>query len=152
MLYYVHLLLFLVGAFPPLFKHIFFSAISFSRTFSFTIRPTIFLELGFVFSGTQWNRALFIHGFYIVPASINRKTIHLPLTLRRHSLNMNKLTLSIHRKKLSKTPSFHLKILVQVLLGHGSRSPKMEEKLCSQFCHFIQRCSFPWLLNLDNRI
>ena len=78
MLQYVHLLLFVVGAFPPLFKHVFFSAISFSRTFSFKIRLTIYLELGFVFSGTQWATILFIHGFYIGPASINKKTIHLP--------------------------------------------------------------------------
>lgn len=66
----------------------------------------IYLELGFVFSGTQWSKTLFIHGFYIVPASINKKTIHLPLALRRHSLNMNKLTLSIHRKNSQRPQVF----------------------------------------------
>lgn len=89
-----------------LFKHIFFSAISFSRTFSFTIRPTIYLELGFVFSGTQWSRILFIQGFYIVPVSINKKTTHLPLAPRRHSLNMNMLTLSTHRKNSQRPQVF----------------------------------------------
>ena len=153
MLQYVHLLLFVVGAFPPLFKHIFFSAIWFSRTFSFKIRFTIYLELGFVFSGTQWDSGYFLYMDFILsqPQLIKRLSTSplTPLSSWRHS--HEHADLKHTQKQLSKTPSFHLHILAQVLLQHESRSPKPEETLCSPFCRFTQRCSFPWLVSLDDR-